>query len=157
MFRSAFSIAATAVFLSVPFAGHTQEMLDAKDPDALLAVVKYFGSASLEPHQAGDPLIKGTIQGTRYSIFFYGCTDGQDCTNLQFSTAWVNPGHVTLETLNTWNRDTRFGKAYLDNEGDPALEMNISLDGGVTSVNFEDSVDWWRLVLTKFRDDIIEK
>jgi hypothetical protein len=28
--------------------------------------------------------------------------------------------------------------------------MNVNLHGGVTRANFDDTIDWWRLVLSEF-------
>ncbi len=39
---------------------------------------------------------------------------------------------ITLNRINDWNREHRFSKAYLDNDGDAALESDLDFDGGVT-------------------------
>jgi hypothetical protein len=37
----------------------------------------------------------------------------------------------TLERINAWNREHRFSRAYLDADGDPVLEADLDLSGGV--------------------------
>jgi len=34
--------------------------------------------------------------------------------------------------INAWNRGFRFSRAYLDDDGDPSLETDLDLEGGVT-------------------------
>ena len=51
--------------------------------------------------------------------------------------------------MNAWNRDRRFGKAYIDADGDIAIEMDVNLWGGVTPKNLDDTFDWWRIVLER--------
>ncbi len=60
-----------------------------------------------------------------------------------------------MEEINAWNRDKRFGKAYLDDDGDPALEMNVNLRYGVSRKNFDDTVDFWRIVLKTFKEEVL--
>jgi hypothetical protein len=52
-----------------------------------------------------------------------------------------------------WNREKRFGKAYLDQDGDATVEMNVNLHGGVSLANLEATIDWWRLILDEFADE----
>jgi hypothetical protein len=51
--------------------------------------------------------------------------------------------------VNRWNRDYRFGKAYVDAEGDVILEWDVNLWGGVSPANLDDTFDWWRTVLSR--------
>lgn len=127
------------------------ELVYADDPYRLFQILRGFGSAELDTDQDGDPLITGRMEGVQYQVLFYGCTDNRDCRAVQFRAAWSMPD-VTLQALNEWNRTKRFGKAYIDHEGDPVIEMSINLDFGVSEDNFVDTVDWWRIAVTDFRD-----
>ena len=44
----------------------------------------------------------------------------------------------------------RFGKAYLDKDGDATIELNVNLRGGVCNANFDETVGWWSTVLREF-------
>ena len=61
---------------------------------------------------------------------------------------------MTMDQVNTWNREFRFGKVYLDDENDPFLEMDVNLDYGVSEGNFLDTLDWWTVVLGRFEEYI---
>jgi hypothetical protein len=128
----------------------SQTLIDGNSAQEILNLARGYGSANLGTDIAGDPQITGRIAGTPYLINFYGCTNGTNCTTLQFRASWINPGHVTIESLHAWNRDKRFGKAYLDSDGDPVLEWDVNLFGGVSPRNLDDTIDWWEVVLTNF-------
>lgn len=103
----------------------------------------------------GDPQLESRIEGTRFAIYFYGCENGMACDSIQFSTAFDLVAPMSFEQVNEWNRTKRFGKTYLDEEGDPYFEMDLNLDfDGVGAKNFDDSIDLWRALLAEFRDFI---
>ena len=41
-------------------------------------------------------------------------------------------GKVDLAAVNAWNQKARFSRAYLDDSGDPAIESDLDVSGGVT-------------------------
>ncbi|MBA4503681.1 YbjN domain-containing protein [Marinobacterium marinum] len=129
--------------------------VDATDPQQILELAKGFGSATLEEDDYGDPLITGRINGSKYGIYFYGCDDNRDCTDIQFSAAWSGYD-ITLEQINDWNLNKRYGKAYLDDDGDPTVELIVNLKYGVSRDNLDDTIDWWKLTMTEFEQFIDE-
>lgn len=138
----------------VPFV-QAQELITAGDAEAILDIAKGYGSAALETDSQNDPMIVGRINGTRYGVIFYGCNDGRDCKDIQFAAAWGG-SKVSSDAINTWNRDTKFGKASLDKDGDPKLLMSVNLRYGVSRKNLDDTFDWWEKVLGKFEKEVIQ-
>jgi Putative bacterial sensory transduction regulator len=141
------TLALAVVLLAAPPAT-AQDLVAADNPAKILEIARGFGSAELEADSEGAPLIRARISGTRYSVFFFGCEDGKDCTSIQFWTYATAPKDA-LKAVNDWNRDRRFGKAYIDADGDVAIEMDVNLWGGVTPKNLDDTFDWWRIVLER--------
>ncbi len=131
-----------------------QTLIEASDVDAIANIARGYGSATVQVDSIGDPQIVGRIDGVQYTVNFYGCTNGQNCTTLQFRAAWTNPGGVTFDDMNRWNQDKRFGKAYLDQDNDPIIEWDVNLFGGVSTRNLDDTFDWWKLVLDNFATDV---
>ena len=39
---------------------------------------------------------------------------------------------ATVYTVNEWNKSKRFGRAYIDGDGDPCVELDYDLEGGVS-------------------------
>ena len=126
--------------------------LDAGNATELVDLLQDLGyRAMLTTDSSGDPLILSSADGSDFSIFFYGCTNGQSCKAIQFSKGYDMDQGMSLEQVNTWNRDYRFGKVYLDDEADPFIEMDVNLDfGGVARENFADTFDWWLVTTREF-------
>jgi hypothetical protein len=141
--------------LFVP-AAYADNIISAENPDAILNIAKGYGSATLEKDSSNDPFITGRIDGTRYGIFFYGCSDGKECDDILFAAAWGGV-KVSMDDINAWNRDKKFGKAFLDKDGDPRLEMPVNLDYGVTQRNLDDTFYWWAKALAVFKKDVLKE
>jgi hypothetical protein len=57
---------------------------------------------------------------------------------------------ATLRQVNDWNRMRKYGKAYLDDDGDPTLDMDVDLEGGITEARIKDSISTFKLLLESF-------
>jgi len=42
--------------------------------------------------------------------------------------------------INDWNRGARFGRAYVDDSGDPVVELDLLLAGGVTAQTIKEYI-----------------
>lgn len=71
----------------------------------------------------------------------------RDGSSLQLYAYWVNTS-ATLRLVNTWNKEHRFSTAYLDDDGDPWLQSDIDLEGGVTEAQVR---KWLQLGDASFR------
>jgi len=98
----------------------------------------------------GDPMVRSATDGVNYNIYFYGC-EGTRCTSIQFGSAFDLPEPMTLARVNEWNRDMRFGRAYLDDEMDPILEMDVDLELGATTEQLESVIGTWAAVVPAFK------
>ena len=153
--RATVYLLASLVLAGPQFAG-AEELMDATDPEAVAAIVRGFGSARIGKAADDTPMINGRIDGTRFAVYFYECNDEKvACRSVSFSASWATKD-VTLEAVNEWNRASRFGRAYLGTDGEPVLEYDVNLFGSVTETNFEDSVDWWRIVLQSFEQVVAD-
>ncbi|HLL32087.1 MAG TPA: YbjN domain-containing protein, partial [Allosphingosinicella sp.] len=105
--------------------------------------------------KVGDPMITSGVSGTTFQIFFYNCRDHKQCATVQFHSGYDLKESIGLERINEWNRSQRFGRAYLDKENDPILEMDVDLDdGGISQPLFIDNMEFWASVLAKFEQHI---
>lgn len=110
--------------------------------------------AKLTFDDEGEPKIAGRLSESNYDIQFFGCKSRAGCNSIMFRAGYdLNEG-LSFSKVNTWNRSKRFGKAYVDDENDPFIEMNVNLDFGVTPENFLDTVDYWRVVIEEFEEHI---
>jgi hypothetical protein len=70
-----------------------------------------------------------------------------DGESMQFHAAFGD-GNATLKKVNDWNKKRRFSRSYLDDSGDPHLELDLDLAGGVTKSRI---VDFLKTCTTSFR------
>ncbi|GAA5335473.1 YbjN domain-containing protein [Thermus hydrothermalis] len=104
-------------------------------------VVKGLGERDLEAllRQAGIPFAR-TDQG-EYRLEMAGlkkvwlyldyCQE-EVCGILSLSAGFTLDEPPSWEVVNAWNRERRFSRAYLDEEGDVWLEADLDLTGGVS-------------------------
>lgn len=119
------------------------------DPRAILAAARARGDARLLADSYGDPLIEAVAGGRPYDITFYECSENRDCRSIMLRAAFRAKGQTAAEMAD-WNRGQRFGKAYLDAEGNPIVEMNVNLAGGVTMGNLQSTFDRWQAAIDAF-------
>jgi len=135
-------------------AGEPSDTAFARDPHRLAEILKGFGSARIEVNSnTGNPQIDGRTDGKSYKLFFYGCTDKANCKSVQFWAYWDMEAPV--DRLNAWNRDTRYGKVYLDGDNDVVLEYDVNMIYGMTDRTFEDNVDIWVTLLGRVEKEIV--
>jgi hypothetical protein len=146
----------TAVTL-MAFASGASAQVVASDAGAVMAAMQEFGFiASMGQDNGGDPKISSRVSDTKFKVYFFGCNDQNlNCTSIQFGAGYDLTNGMNASKINEWNRGKRFAKAYIDDEGDPFLEMDINLDfEGVGPQNFEDSMDLWRILVEDFEEFI---
>jgi hypothetical protein len=134
-----------------------EALLTAADPAPILAIARGWGWAELATDSAGDPMIRGRRAGQAYWVYFYDCTASRDCLNIQFRTIFPLPAGVSANAINRWNGETRFGKAYIDDEGDLVVKLDVNLWGGVSAANLDDTFDWWFTVTAAAQRDLARR
>jgi Putative bacterial sensory transduction regulator len=133
----------------------TGGLVDASSPQALANLMQQAGyRAVLTTDNVGDPKIESSAAGADFSIYFYGCENGQNCLSLQYTSGYDLPDGASLGLMNDWNGTKRFGFAYLDNENDPFLNYDVNMSYGVSEQNFLDSLSLWDSILADFHAHI---
>jgi hypothetical protein len=98
----------------------------------------------------GDPMVSSSAAGATFTIYMYGCEEDR-CKSLQFRAGFDLADGISLERINAWNRDKRYGSAYLDDENDPWLQMDLDLEGGATTGQVTEYVELWDTLLGQFQ------
>ena len=152
LFRSIIPAAALLAFASPASA----QLVRAQDPQSLVRALQGAGyTARLGTDKVGDPMITSGASGTTFQIFFYNCTEHLECATVQFHSGYDLSTAPDLTQINDWNRRKRFGRAYLDAENDPILEMDVDLDdGGLSPALFIDNIEFWTTILGEFERHI---
>lgn len=126
------------------------EFIEASAPEKVLAVASRFGPAKLSTDSKGDPQIEGLIKGDRYWVFFYGCRDNAQCTEIQLTT-YLPAKKLPLERVNEWNSRKKMGRVYIASDGDLTFDIVCNLDGGVSEKNLLDNFAWFQVVWRELR------
>ena len=89
-------------------------------------------------------MIRSGTGGYKFHILFvWPSADNRLFGCLNFITVFTGQQNLTLNVVNDISRSSRFGRLYLDDEGDLILERDISLTGGVaTEYIHECLLDW---------------
>lgn len=143
---AALALAGTAAARPLPEGGVTaQEVAEA------LQAKGY--KAEIGRDQTGDPMITSAMEGSGFRVMFYDCENDR-CAAIQFATAFDLDEGMDLSRINTWNRERRFGRAYLDDEMDPFIEYDVDLEVGATTEAIENAVAVWEAVAPAFMKHI---
>ena len=130
-------------------------LVDATSPQALVALMQQAGyRAALGVDNTGDPQIDSSAAGVDFTIYFYGCENGLNCQELQFSSGFDMEKGTSFQIMNDWNSAQRFGYAYLDSDSDPYLNMDLNMSNGITADNFTSSLAKWDQLLSDFQAHI---
>jgi len=130
-----------------------QDAITGSNIDAVLQAASQQGEANLAAQPNGDPLINAEIGGVAYQIFFRNCTEGTDCEDLNFYLGFLD-NKPSLEQINAWNISKRFSRAYLDQDNDACVEMDLDLVQGVSPAYLDAQVAIWRMVVTQFAEHV---
>ncbi len=81
--------------------------------------------------------------------------DGAD-SDISYITflSGVSANALGYEFLNRFNNEVKFGRAYVDRDGDVAIQMDRNAAGGVSAENIESDFDVFLLLISKFLSDL---
>ncbi len=117
------------------------------------AVSDWLSGRALTPElvtEGEESFIRVQDEGLTWLLFFYGC-EAQGCDSLQFGAGFTNDS-ITQDTVNAWNRDRRFLKAYFEagEEGSAIVQYDMIPTEGAPMDHLSDHVDLWRGTLADF-------
>ena len=133
-------------------AASAQAMVKAT-PEAVAKVLQDKGyKALIGKDKSGDPKVESAAEGVNFIVYFYGCKNGANCGDIQFSAGFQKT-EADANAINEWNKNQRFAKAYLDSDGDAHFETDVHLDdAGMPLELFKTYLDLWTSTLPAFRD-----
>ena len=114
--------------------------------DDLITYVKDEGFGSIETRNATSFLTR--MEG--YKVAFFVLSDGES-VQAYFGRSGTE---ARLASINAWNKSKRYSRAYLDDDGDPVLELDLDLAGGVTPDRIRDFIRTVKLSVSKFSSEV---
>ena len=99
----------------------------------VVAELKSLGhSADIDKDDSGDPRINTKVDGYAWSVYMYDCEAGvlqeRQCTSFQFYSGYSRPKATPLQTINKWNIEERYAKAYNYVQKDGKFSSRIEID-----------------------------
>ena len=129
------------------------------DTAQIAAILKAMGRTAEVSVVSGKPFIKSkTANDYTFLMFFAGCTSGTSsgCKSVQLYGGFTPNTKPTQQQINDYARDNRWGRCYLDKDGDPAIEMDIDLEqGGMSEELFKDNIAYWDAAMKHFADVVV--
>lgn len=149
------ALGAAIVFAAMPANAQT---INGASPSEIAELMDGLGLevAFEEIEDAEGPALSAFYGDTQFLITFEACdADGEECELIVFRCGFaMDPeDQPDLETLNVWN-STKWGKAMMDDEGDPWVILEVNTVGGITEDNLLDTFSWWEGMIEEFIDFI---
>lgn len=148
------AVAAAALAASAPLAAKNVTA----DVDQIAAILQQEGYQAKRAGKGSEPRIETSMEGYTAAIYFFGCNDqGKDCKSVQFYAGFNPKTNPSLDAMNKYSQENRFGWVYLDSEGDPVIEMDLDLEaGGMSEELFIDNMAYWTTIMSKFADMVFK-
>jgi len=141
-----------AAILATPTSGTVQaaddDVVSKMSAGRIERIIKSFSDIS-DFTEVDDNIYSFRTSSLKITLFNKGET-------MQLYAAFKVREKISLSRINEWNRTKRFAKAYLDKDGDPTLEMDQELTGGVTEKNVKEWIKTYVLCLKEFKKHISE-
>ena len=136
-----FAVAAVAVVLAGPVSA--QPTRDRITAELLTGLLRDKGMEG-QVNERGNVIVN--TNGTKIVYFISGQTM-QAYFGLRGTSANVT-------TINEWNKTKRFGRAYIDAEGDPCVELDYDLEGGVSDESIKVWFDTVSAIVRSFKTHV---
>lgn len=137
--------------LSLPLLGFAEAYPGGVAPEEVSRVLVQMGyEAESAVDNQGDPMVHSSSDGHPFSVYFYQLEEGR-ALSIEFSYG-LDLDISSDDLVATWNREYRFGRAFVDDEGDPFLKMDLDVERGFTPEGLENNLERWFSLVSEFYD-----
>jgi hypothetical protein len=132
-------------------AAPAQGVVTSTDINGLIAALQRAGFTAEAKTEGRQTYALGRLNTTPFQAFLGGCNpSGGQCTEIELYAGFSGTQHMAWQRINGWNARTRFARAFLDEDGDPALQMDIGLSGGVAPDGLKAALETWGTALETY-------
>jgi uncharacterized protein CbrC (UPF0167 family) len=140
------ALLATDPAAAVVSAAAIEDIVDSMSVEELAELMEGEGYA-VEVNN--ERFVQWKVDGYRCQVFV-----ADDSQAVQFHVSFSD-GNATLKKVNLWNATKRFSRTYLDEDGDPHLELDLDLAGGVTQERIVDYLRTCKVSLSTWCDEVV--
>jgi hypothetical protein len=118
-----------------------------------LAILTSAGmSGGLETNPDGSRFVLGKMDQGPFQMLPLECErPGENCASIRLYLGFSMREKPPLQRINQYNSRTKDVRAYIDEDGDPAIEMDIPLAGGVSAAFLTRRLAAWRSAVEGYR------
>ena len=135
------AVAAVALVLAGPVSA--QQMRERITAEQLTGLLRDKGMEG-KVNERGNVIVE--TNGTKIVFFISGQT-----LQAYFGLTGTK---ANVTSINEWNKTKRFGRAYIDGDGDPCVELDYDLEGGVTDDNVKVWFDTVTAIVRSFKTHV---
>lgn len=143
--RAFFSVVIAAFLLAAPLSAAEASKLSKTELADILSDKGY----NVQDH--GGNRVRVNVGGYNIIVAIDGA-DG-DITYITWLPG-VTGDELGYKFLNSFNNAVKFGRAYVDRDGDVTIQMDRNSAGGVSAENVESDFDVFLLLIAKFLSDL---
>jgi len=103
--------------------------------------------------QIGYPMFDFSLGGYHTQLYTYDCEE-TGCAGLQLRTGFTMEFATTLAEINRWNAGATWARVYIDGYGDPVVEADLALTGGVSASAIKSWLSRYRVGVANFAQHI---
>lgn len=108
-------------------------------------------SAKATTDANNNDVVKSAVDGVTFNVYFYNCKL-ERCGEIQFSAGWTMHTMPSADTLNAWNRQKRFARAYTNSEAKGLfIEMDLNLRETTSNEQIDEYLRFWKILLADFK------
>ena len=130
------------------------------DPSVLASILTAadFTFEEVKDEQ-GDPLLKvspGDSGAAKIDMLFVGCGTDPTCEDVLLRATYSPNKPIALKVANDWNHRNRWARAYVNEQREAVIEMDISAYGGIGRDAVEGMVNTFFKIVRDFSKELNE-
>ena len=130
------------------------------DPSVLASILTAadFTFEEVKDEQ-GDPLLKvspGDSGAAKIDMLFVGCGTDPTCEDVLLRATYSPNTPIALKVANDWNHRNRWARAYVNEQREAVIEMDISAYGGIGRDAVEGMVNTFFKIVRDFSKELNE-
>ena len=142
-----------STFLIAPVSAQ-EKTIARSDLDRMVQLLQDAGYRAVVSEGASVPTIETKFSGVSTYVQVLNCeAEASGCEVLRFYAGFDKPDGIDMKLVNDWNYEKFFGRAYLDAENDPFLDLVVSMVDA-SDENLTDVINWWDVAMGQFTDHI---
>lgn len=135
------------------------EMLAEFEVDRVVDMLDDMGQSVTIDRDDGDPVLHldASVVGADTLRVKFLCNDfSEQCEDLVFVAEYKRKKPLPLRRLNSWNQEYRWTRAYLDDDGQAVLEMDLNAEGGIGAKSLRILTNTYMSIAEDFAEFVAE-